>query len=76
MRPHALCEEQARQRLGAERYGCALRTGERLGLDAAVARGLRTDGPVPARRRAARIAPPGTNEPAASPSASGGETAG
>lgn len=75
-RPHVLCEEQARQRLGAERYERARRRGERLGLDAAVARGLRTDGPAPARPRAVRIAPPGTSEPAASPSASGGETAG
>ncbi|MGW3011157.1 ATP-binding protein [Streptomyces sp. NPDC001219] len=74
--PHAECEEQARQRLGAERYGRALRTGERLGLDAAVARVLRPAGPVPARHRSVRIAPPGTHEPAASPSASGGETAG
>ncbi|BCK72494.1 hypothetical protein Srufu_064470 [Streptomyces libani subsp. rufus] len=75
-RPHVLCEEQARQRLGAERYERALRRGERLGLDAAVARGLRTEGPAPARRRTVRIAPPGTSKPAASPSASGGETAG
>ncbi|MGY4954668.1 ATP-binding protein [Streptomyces nigrescens] len=75
-RPHALCEEQARQRLGAEHYGRALRTGERLGLDATVARVLRPAGPVPAPHRTVRIVPPDTNEPAASPSASGGETAG
>lgn len=75
-RPHVLCEEQARQRLGAERYERALGRGERLGLDAAVARGLRTEGPAPARPRTVRIAPPGTSKPAASPSASGGETAG
>ncbi|MEU8680475.1 AAA family ATPase [Streptomyces sp. NPDC048611] len=74
--PHAECEEQARKRLGAERYGRALRTGERLGLDAAVARVLRPGGPAPARHRSVRLAPPGTHEPAASPSASGGETAG
>ncbi|MFF3545776.1 ATP-binding protein [Streptomyces platensis] len=75
-RPHVLCEEQARQRLGAERYERALLRGGRLGLDAAVARGLRTDDPAPARPRTVRITPPGTSKPAASPSASGGETAG
>ncbi|WP_328546340.1 regulator [Streptomyces platensis] len=75
-RPHVLCEEEARQRLGAERYERALARGERLGLDAAAARGLRTEGPAPARPRTVRIAPPGTSKPAASPSASGGETAG
>lgn len=75
-RPHALCEEQARERLGAERYERALRTGERLDLDATVSRILRPSGQVPAQRRTVRIAPPRPNQPAASPSASGGETAG
>ncbi|MFJ6789484.1 ATP-binding protein [Streptomyces angustmyceticus] len=69
--PHARCEELARERLGAERYEHCRRVGERLDLDAAVARILRPAGLLPAQRPA-----PGTNEPAASPSASGGETAG
>ncbi len=75
-RLHALCEEQARQRLGDEAYEDALRTGGRLDLDAVVARVLRPAHRPPAPRRTVRIAPPATNEPAASPSASGGETAG
>ncbi|MEW2438043.1 AAA family ATPase [Streptomyces caniferus] len=74
--PHARCEEQARERLGAERYEHFRRAGERLGLDAAVARILRPAGRLPAQRPTVRLAVPGTNEPAASPSASGGETAG
>ncbi|MEU9119192.1 AAA family ATPase [Streptomyces sp. NPDC048506] len=76
-RPHALCEEQARRQLGDGRYESALHEGERLDLDAAVARILGPAGPGPAaRRRTVRTAPPTTSEPAASPSASGGETAG
>lgn len=74
--PHARCEEQARERLGAERYEHFRRAGERLGLDAAVARILRPAGRLPAQRPTVRPAAPDTNEPAASPSASGGETAG
>ncbi|MGW7575492.1 ATP-binding protein [Streptomyces sp. NPDC054765] len=74
--PHARCEEQARERLGAARYEYCRRAGERLDLDAAVARVLRPAGRLPARLPAVRITAPGTNEPAASPSASGGETAG
>ncbi len=74
--PHALCEEQARERLGAERYEHCRRVGERLDLDTAVARVLRPAGLLPAQLRAVRITAPGTHEPAASPSASGGETAG
>ncbi|MGP8303126.1 ATP-binding protein [Streptomyces inhibens] len=74
--PHALCEEQARERLGAERYERCLRAGARLDLETTVARILRPAGQVPAQRRTVRCAPPSTNEPAASPSVSGGETAG
>ncbi|MGW7024453.1 ATP-binding protein [Streptomyces decoyicus] len=74
--PHALCEEQARERLGAERYEHCRRVGERLDLDTAVARVLRPAGLLPAQLRTVRITAPGTHEPAASPSASGGETAG
>ncbi|MGW9045938.1 ATP-binding protein [Streptomyces lydicus] len=75
-RPHALCEQQARRRLGDGRYERALREGARLDLDAAAARILPARGPLPGPRRAVRIGSPATNEPAASPSASGGETAG
>ncbi|WP_077191946.1 ATP-binding protein [Streptomyces lydicus] len=75
-RPHALCEQQARRRLGDGRYERAVREGARLDLDAAAARILPARGPVPGPRRAVRIGSPATNEPAASPSASGGETAG
>ncbi|MFG2828428.1 ATP-binding protein [Streptomyces sp. NPDC048434] len=74
--PHARCEEEARERLGAERYEHCRRAGERLDLDAAVTRVLRPAGLLPAQLRTVRITAPGTNEPAASPSASGGETAG
>ncbi|MGW1377190.1 ATP-binding protein [Streptomyces sp. NPDC002446] len=74
-RLHARCEEQARQRLGDGRYERALRTGGRLDLDATVDRILRRTGRPAAARRAVRRAP-ATHEPAASPSASGGETAG
>ncbi|UZJ32289.1 ATP-binding protein [Streptomyces endophytica] len=75
-RPHALCEDRARRELGDGNYERCLREGGRLDLDAAVARVLRPAGPLPAPRRAVRIVPPATHEPAASPSASGGETAG
>ncbi|MFE1772243.1 ATP-binding protein [Streptomyces sp. NPDC059008] len=76
-RLHTLCEEQARQRLGDEAYERALGAGGRLDLDTVVARILRPADRPPAPRRTVRIAPPATNEPAASPSASGGgETAG
>ncbi|MFF8787863.1 ATP-binding protein [Streptomyces sp. NPDC015125] len=74
--PHVQCEQQARERLGDERYERCRRAGERLDLDAAVARVLRTAGLLPAPLHTVRITAPGTNEPAASPSASGGETAG
>ncbi|MFG2136667.1 ATP-binding protein [Streptomyces sp. NPDC048650] len=74
--PHALCEEQARKHLGAERYEDCRRAGHRLDLDQTVARVLGSADGLPGPRRPMRIAPPATSEPAASPSASGGETAG
>ncbi|MFJ6751600.1 MULTISPECIES: ATP-binding protein [unclassified Streptomyces] len=74
--PHALCAERARELLGAEHYAHCLHAGAHLGLDAAVARILGRTGGVPGPRRRMRFSAPGTNEPAASPSASGGETAG
>ncbi|WP_239568414.1 AAA family ATPase [Streptomyces sp. G44] len=40
--PHAVCEEKARAALGDERYEECVRAGAGLGLDAAVARALRT----------------------------------
>ncbi|MEV5980564.1 AAA family ATPase [Streptomyces sp. NPDC052114] len=48
--PHALCEEQAREALGDERYEECVREGARLGLEAAVSRALRTE-PVNERTR-------------------------
>ncbi|WP_043263506.1 hypothetical protein [Streptomyces sp. CT34] len=77
--PHELCEQQARARLGAARYEHCLRTGGRLDLDAAVARILQPgspEGTVPGPRGVVRITAPPTNQPAASPSASGGGAAG
>jgi hypothetical protein len=74
--PHSLCAERARELLGAERYAQCLHAGARLDLDTVVARVLGHSGGVPGPRRRMRISAPGTNEPAASPSASGGETAG
>ncbi|WP_189301553.1 ATP-binding protein [Streptomyces albospinus] len=77
--PHERCAQQARARLGAARYEHCLRTGGQLDLDATVARILRPgspEGTAPGPRGVVRIAAPPTNQPAASPSASGGETAG
>ncbi|MEU7577766.1 AAA family ATPase [Streptomyces sp. NPDC041068] len=48
--PHALCERQAREALGDERYEECVRAGAGLGLDAAVSRALRHD-PVNDRTR-------------------------
>ncbi|WP_258020771.1 ATP-binding protein [Streptomyces anatolicus] len=49
--PHVVCEERAREALGDERYEECVRAGAGLGLDAAVARALRTGpGNEPARR--------------------------
>ncbi|WP_414932579.1 ATP-binding protein [Streptomyces chrestomyceticus] len=89
--PHQLCEEQARELLGAERYERCVRDGARLDLDAAVARILsgsdssgggsgsgdaRPEGAVPGPRATAPGPRPENSEPAASPTASGGETTG
>lgn len=74
--PHARCEERARRALGDARYEAAVRSGGGLELDAVVARVLGHGEPAVAPRQALRIAAPDTHEPAASPSAGGGETAG
>ncbi|MGP4003722.1 ATP-binding protein [Streptomyces sp. 8N706] len=78
--PHLMCERQTREALGAERYEECLREGARLDLDAATARALRGAGraaPVPGPRGELQaVEAPSTHEPAASPSAGGGETAG
>ncbi|MFD7664177.1 ATP-binding protein [Streptomyces sp. NPDC059788] len=80
--PHRLCEEQAREALGAERYERRVATGALLDLDAAVARVLdgggstRPDGSVPGPRATAPQRRPDNDEPAASPTTKGGETAG
>ncbi|MHB6906252.1 ATP-binding protein [Streptomyces sp. CB02959] len=74
--PHALCERQARERLGAARYEHCLRAGGQLDLDAAVARILKPADGVPGPRGELRITAPAPHRPAASPSASGGESAG
>ncbi|MEV6316849.1 AAA family ATPase [Streptomyces sp. NPDC051776] len=78
--PHQECEQQAREALGTERYEECLSEGARLDLDAVVARARRgsTDPPrVPGQRseKPGESAPP-VHEPAASPSVTGGETAG
>ncbi|MEU7039667.1 AAA family ATPase [Streptomyces varsoviensis] len=79
--PHALCEEAVRGRLGADRYARLVREGAAMEPDAAVARALRgcrrrRPAPVPGARGAVESVPAPTQQPAASPSASGGETAG
>ncbi|WP_078964754.1 ATP-binding protein [Streptomyces aureocirculatus] len=81
--PHALCEAQARERLGDERYESHVRVGAGLAPDAGVSRALRPrHGRVPGGRRPGRgeAAAPGgapeTREPAVSPTTWGGETAG
>ncbi|MGW0311852.1 ATP-binding protein [Streptomyces flavidovirens] len=70
--PHALCEEQARERLGDGRYETFRCEGASLGLDAAVARALEgppRPAPAPPLPRAAaataRSSAPNTREPAA-----------
>ncbi|GAA0479060.1 ATP-binding protein [Streptomyces olivaceiscleroticus] len=73
-RPHELCERLARAELGDAGYAAAVRRGEALGLDAAVRRVL---GGLPGPRgSAAGERGPETGEPAVSPAANGGETAG
>ncbi|MDH6448560.1 MULTISPECIES: AAA family ATPase [unclassified Streptomyces] len=79
--PHELCEATVRERLGDERYEEGVRQGRALGRDAAVCRALGRARPVdglPAPRGSARPAEagPGMQQPAASPTRKGGETAG
>ncbi|MGQ4386662.1 ATP-binding protein [Streptomyces sp. SAS_270] len=79
--PHELCEANARERLGDERYEQCVREGALLGRDAAVARALRRAGAQPLGALPAPRGPypgraPDTREPAASPTRKGGETAG
>ncbi|MGW7432580.1 ATP-binding protein [Streptomyces sp. NPDC054861] len=81
--PRALCERQAGELLGAERYGASVREGRGLSLEAAVARALaerRDPAAGPARTgkapRAQRRCLPGMRKPADSPTRKGGETAG
>ncbi|MEU5889538.1 regulator [Streptomyces sp. NPDC047461] len=77
--PHELCEATAREDLGDQRYAECVRTGGRLGRDAAVARALgRSPQALPVPRGPARHAQGGAamQKPAASPTRKGGETAG
>ncbi|WP_327685216.1 ATP-binding protein [Streptomyces sp. NBC_00467] len=79
--PRALCEQQAGEVLGAERYASCARAGRELSLDAAVRRALATPerppAAIPGRPRPVRTATPGeTREPAGSPAGKGGEAAG
>ncbi|QGZ47990.1 AAA family ATPase [Streptomyces sp. QHH-9511] len=79
--PRAVCERQAGELLGAERYGASVREGRGLSLDAAVRRALgeRRDpaggrpGEAP---RPFRTTVPKTRKPAGSPTGKGGEAAG
>ncbi|MFF1450804.1 ATP-binding protein [Streptomyces sp. NPDC058274] len=77
--PHELCEAQAREALGDERYEECVREGARLGPEATVARALRRTGnrplgAVPSPR--AMPSPSDVRKPAASPTRKGGETTG
>ncbi|MFF8609192.1 ATP-binding protein [Streptomyces sp. NPDC015346] len=79
--PRALCERQAGELLGAERYGASVREGRGLSLDAAVRRALgeRRDpaaGRADEAPRPFRTTVPGTRKPADSPTGKGGEAAG
>ncbi|MFJ8821923.1 ATP-binding protein [Streptomyces sp. NPDC102467] len=76
--PHQLCETRARADLGDARFDELARTGERLAHDEAVARALGRGGhkPATAAVRTARRSTPEKREPAASPTANGGETTG
>lgn len=79
--PHELCEATARERLGDERYEECVRQGRALGREAAVARALGRSRPLeglPGPRSAVRHTEVvlEKQEPAASPTRKGGETAG
>ncbi|MFE1802756.1 ATP-binding protein [Streptomyces sp. NPDC059517] len=77
--PHEQCEAMARERLGDERYEECVRTGARLGRQAAVGRALGRTRPEALGASAAPrgiTAPPDMREPAASPTRKGGETTG
>ncbi|GAA2307976.1 hypothetical protein GCM10010431_29800 [Streptomyces kunmingensis] len=76
--PHQLCEKRARAALGDARFDELARAGERLGHDEAVARALGQGKPgrVTAMVRTPRASAPDMREPAASPTANGGETTG
>src|SRR5690606_27763832 len=80
--PRVLCEARARQELGDAGYEECVRRGALLERDAAVARALRRGPGAPgaAGRAPLRVPPapevPRTQEPAASPTRKGGETAG
>jgi hypothetical protein len=77
--PHELCEGTAREQLGDERYEECVRAGTLLDRDAAVARALGQPlEALPAPRGPARQTHGAVamQEPAASPTRKGGETAG
>ncbi|WP_329599119.1 regulator [Streptomyces pseudovenezuelae] len=79
--PHELCEATVRERLGDERYEECVRQGRALGREAAVSRALgraHPAGGLPAPRGRERHtdAAHGMQQPAASPTRKGGETAG
>ncbi|WP_328784031.1 regulator [Streptomyces canus] len=79
--PHELCETTARERLGGERYEECVRQGRALGRDAAVSRALGRARPLeglPAPRGSVRHTRVTLDmqQPAASPTRKGGETAG
>ncbi|MFI1396776.1 ATP-binding protein [Streptomyces sp. NPDC020681] len=80
--PRALCQQQAGEVLGAERYASCAREGRELSLDAAVERALATPErriPKPGRPVSVRTEGTGvveTREPAGPPTGKGGEAAG
>ncbi|MFJ8077748.1 ATP-binding protein [Streptomyces sp. NPDC096176] len=75
--PRALCEERTIALLGAERQEACVQEGNGLSLEAAVRRALaapKPPRPGPVGRQ--RVHPQETRQPADSPTASGGESAG